>query len=127
MSRPTFIHSKVVYHDNSREYNIDARGRNLAEVLRACETEEIEQVQPEQPPTDQLKPKNHEDILPIPPEGKYGKVREYIQERCRFDKDFKAFIETHSRVELCERLTKEFGWLVDDNSLGRNINRNRRP
>lgn len=53
MSRPTFINSKVVYHDNSREYNIDARGRNLAEVLRACDAEEIEQIEDITPSTEQ--------------------------------------------------------------------------
>ena len=41
MSRPTFINSKVVYHDNSREYNIDARGKDLASVMRALEAEDI--------------------------------------------------------------------------------------
>jgi hypothetical protein len=33
------------YHDNSTEYNIDARGKDLAEVLRACQTEDITPVQ----------------------------------------------------------------------------------
>lgn len=42
MSRPTFINSNVVYHDNSKEYNIDARGNNLDAVLRACEAQDIQ-------------------------------------------------------------------------------------
>ena len=42
MSKPTFINSKVVYHDNSTEYNIDARGKDLASVIRACQTEDIQ-------------------------------------------------------------------------------------
>ena len=33
------------YHDNSTEYNIDARGKDLAEVLRACQTEDITPLQ----------------------------------------------------------------------------------
>lgn len=33
------------YHDNSTEYNIDARGKDLAEVLRACQTEDVSPVQ----------------------------------------------------------------------------------
>ena len=41
MSKPTFINSKVVYHDNSTEFNIDARGKDLASVIRACQTEDI--------------------------------------------------------------------------------------
>ena len=47
MSRPNFFNSKVVYHDNSREYNIDARGRDLASVLQACKANDIEPVQEE--------------------------------------------------------------------------------
>ena len=45
MSKPNFFQSNVVYHDNSTEYNIDARGNDLASVLRACEAEDIEAVQ----------------------------------------------------------------------------------
>ena len=63
--------------------------------------------------------------ISIPAEGKYTEVRRYIEERQLNDPDFKIFCETHSRVELCQRLTDEFGWVVDDHSLGRNINRNR--
>jgi|GEM_PF-5399434 len=29
------------YNDNSREYNIDARGRNLADVLRDCDADDV--------------------------------------------------------------------------------------
>lgn len=42
MSKPTFINSKVVYHDNSTEFNIDARGKDLASVIRACQTEDVQ-------------------------------------------------------------------------------------
>ena len=42
MSRPNFFNSKVVYHDNSREFNIDARGRDLSSILQACEAKDIE-------------------------------------------------------------------------------------
>ena len=52
MSRPNFFNSKVVYHDNSREYNIDARGRDLASVLQACEANDIEPVKEEKPDVD---------------------------------------------------------------------------
>ena len=45
MSRPTFINSKVVYHDNSKEYNIDARGKDLSSVIRACQAEDIVSVE----------------------------------------------------------------------------------
>ncbi len=46
MSKPTFINSKVVYHDNSTEYNIDARGKDLSAIIRACQTEDITTVSP---------------------------------------------------------------------------------
>lgn len=36
MSRPTFINSNVEYHDNSTEYNIDARGKDINTIMRAC-------------------------------------------------------------------------------------------
>lgn len=46
MSKPTFINSSVVYHDYSTEYHIDARGNDLASVLRACDANEVEDIQP---------------------------------------------------------------------------------
>ena len=30
------------YHDNSTEFNIDARGKDLASVIRACQTEDVQ-------------------------------------------------------------------------------------
>jgi len=67
-----------------------------------------------------------ESILPIPKEGKYTKVREYIKERSRFDEEFKTFVKEKSLRDLCSRLTKEFGWFVDEHSLGSNLNRHRK-
>ena len=64
-------------------------------------------------------------ILPIPKENKYTEVRRYIEERKRFDEEFKTFCINHSLRDLCARLTREFGWLVDENSLQKNLNRNR--
>ena len=66
------------------------------------------------------------DILGIPHEGKYTEVRRYIDERIRFDEEFREFVENNSRVALCKRLSEEFGWTVDQYALGRNINRNRK-
>lgn len=50
MSRPNFFNSKVVYHDNSTEYNIDARGKDLTSVLQTIQTEDVTPVEdkPEQ-------------------------------------------------------------------------------
>ena len=69
--------------------------------------------------------KTAQDILPTPREGNYTEVRKYIEERKRFDEEFKTFCVNHSLRDLCARLTNEFGWFVDENSLQRNINRNR--
>ena len=37
------------YHDNSTEYNIDARGKDLAAVMRAIDAQDITPVQEEKP------------------------------------------------------------------------------
>lgn len=65
------------------------------------------------------------EILSVPNKGKYSEVRKYIAERCRFDEEFKQFVASHTRVELCARLSNEFGWDVDEHALGVNMNRNR--
>ncbi len=49
MSKPVFIGSNVEYHDNSTEYNIDARGKDLAAVMRAIDAQDITPVQEEKP------------------------------------------------------------------------------
>ena len=42
MSKPVFNNSFIgSYTDNSREYNIDARGKDLATVLRALDAEDV--------------------------------------------------------------------------------------
>ena len=64
-----------------------------------------------------------ESVLDIPREGKYTEVRRYIEERKRFDTEFKSYCAEHSLRDLCHRLTNEFGWFVDENSLQRNLNR----
>lgn len=37
------------YNDNSKEYNIDARGKDLAAVMRTIDTEDIQPVEEEKP------------------------------------------------------------------------------
>ena len=59
-----------------------------------------------------------------PNPGDYNAVRVYIEERKQQDEPFKKYCNEHTRKQLCERLSEEFGWLVDDHSLGVNINRN---
>lgn len=58
-----------------------------------------------------------------PEEGDYNAVRVYIEQRKLKDEIFKNYCATHSRRELCDRLTDDFGWVVDDKSLGKNIQR----
>ena len=97
--------------------NINTSSVNVEELLRVLMNPE----QPEQPePETQVV-----DILPLPQKGKYSKVREYIKERSRFDAEFKTFVNERSLRDLCTRLSKEFGWFVDEHSLGSNLNRHR--
>ena len=60
----------------------------------------------------------------IPRKGDYNGVREYVEERIKYDEVFKQYCQTHTRKQLCQRLSDEFGWIVDSNSYGRNISRN---
>lgn len=110
------------YNDHSKEYHIDAKDGNVADVIRQLEAKE-EPVQTDR--YDLAEDIESEPILPVPQKDKYSQLRIYINERCRFDEEFKAFVDNHSRVDLCQRLSKEFGWFVDDHKLGVNINRHR--
>ena len=114
MSKPTFINSSVVYNDHSTEYNIDARGnKDVNALIRACNAVDVEPAKEEAAGKD----------IPIPEEGNYNAVREYIEERKKYDKVFMQYCKSHSRKKVCEFLSIEFGWDVDEHSLGANINR----
>jgi hypothetical protein len=106
----------INYNDHHKEVNINAENSNTAEIIRAFMNDnEIEDIQPEITNT---------NCIPIPQKGKYSEVRKYIEERKRSDEEFKQFCQYNSRRALCERLSKEFGWFVDEHSLGVNISRN---
>lgn len=62
--------------------------------------------------------------LPRPKESDYNGVREYIEKRKEQDDVFKEFCKSHTRKQVCEFLTMEFGWHVDAHNLGVNLNRN---
>lgn len=62
--------------------------------------------------------------IPRPKEGDYNAVREYIEKRKETDGVFKQYCLSHMRKQVCEFLSAEFGWVVDDHSLGVNISRN---
>ncbi len=61
----------------------------------------------------------------IPKEGDYNEVREYIKLRKEYDEDFRTYWDGHSLKQNCAYLSKEFKWLVDEHSLGANLNRHR--
>ena len=82
----------------------------------------VEDVQPIDEPQTSKSPK---DIWGIPQKGKYNQVRKYIEDRKQGDPEFKEYCMRHSLREICSYLTDEFGWFVDEHSLGANLNRNR--
>jgi len=61
--------------------------------------------------------------LTYPAEGDYNAVREYIEQRKQRDPIFLKYFKTHTRAQLCIRLTDEFGWVVDSHSLMVNMSR----
>lgn len=62
--------------------------------------------------------------LAHPKENDYNGVREYIEQRKAQDAVFKTYCKSHTRREVCARLSDEFGWTVDAHHLGVNIGRN---
>ena len=64
-------------------------------------------------------------VLQRPDENDYNGVREYIEQRKQTDEVFKTFCKNHTRTQLCEFLTMEFGWHVDAHHLGVNMGRNK--
>lgn len=63
------------YNDNSREYNIDARGKDLSSILKACETEEVTPVQE--------KPQNQEFFCRITKEAYEEGKAQYVENDLR--------------------------------------------
>ena len=109
MSRPTFINSNVVYHDNSTEYNIDARGKDAASVIRARETNNIESVQEE--PSDTIdsiiftkKAKKEGKEAAIiaalhkSVQGRNDKTRAFVQELQEWQKE--GYVDAHYNAKV---------------------------
>lgn len=63
--------------------------------------------------------------LQRPRENDYNAVREYIEKRKDTDSVFKNFCKSHTRKQVCDFLSDEFGWTVDAHHLGVNMGRNR--
>ena len=62
-----------------------------------------------------------DNVMPIPPEHNYVKVREYIIERCKYDKEFEKYFKAHKRTDFCDQLSLLFGWFVEPNALGKRM------
>ena len=106
------------FNDHHKEVTINGVS-NAAEIVRNFMADDVEPVKDEEPA-----PAEKPYTPPIPREGDYNGVRLYIEERKKYDQDFKTFCQNHNRKDLCSFLTKQFGWFVDDNSLCQNIRRN---
>ena len=67
-----------------------------------------------------------DNITPIPDNNasnKYTLTSVYIADRCQYDESFRKYYQGHELNVFCDQLTYIFGWLVDANSLGKNIHR----
>ena len=115
-----YINHIGTYNDHSKSLTINTTSTDLTSIIRSfmADNEEVA-------PIEETAPKKEQAYTPpIPREGDYNGVRLYIEERKKYDEQFKNFCLHHNRKELCTFLTKEFGWFVDDKSLGKNISRN---
>ena len=81
------------YHDNSTEYNIDARGKDLASVLRAALAEDVEPIQAE------------------PVQSPSGELFKYIHpsvtddnERLQIHREVVNLVQSLSLPEICKYL-----------------------
>lgn len=115
-----YINHIDTYNDNSKSITINGTSVNINDLVRSFMAEDVEPVEEHTQPA-----KTPKDIWGIPQKGKYNQVREYIEERKKGDPEFREFYKGHSLREICTYLTNEFGWFVDEHSLGANINRNR--
>ena len=67
-----------------------------------------------------------DNITPLPNQNarnRYTLTSLYIAERCRYDEPFRKYYQEHNLIVFSQQLTYIFGWFVDANALGKNINR----
>ena len=67
-----------------------------------------------------------DNITPIPDptaHNRYTLTSRYIADRCQYDEPFRKYYQDHDLIVFSQQLTYIFGWDVDANSLGKNINR----
>ena len=129
MSKPNIFNSNVDYHDNSKEYNIDARGKDLAEVIRACESDDIEDITPAEPAEEDIIDskiftkkaiKEHKEAVIIAAlkksvNGRKDKTRAFVDELQSWQDD--GYVDAHYNAkvmydELCKLLPISFGYEV---------------
>ena len=70
-----------------------------------------------------FEPEIYAQSVSHPVEGDYNAVREYVEKRKQIDTVFKQYCNSHTRAQLCERLSEEFGWSIDKKSYARNVQR----
>lgn len=115
----------VIGHMSGGTININNGTTSQPELKKdQAKTQQVEDITPAEPEP-KPEPKSPKDIWGIPQKGKYNQVREYIKDRKKGDPEFKEYCQNHSLREICAYLTDEFGWDVDEHSLGANLNRNR--
>ena len=67
-----------------------------------------------------------DNITPIPDpsvHNRYTLTSRYIADRCQYDEPFRKYYQDHDLIVFSQQLTYIFGWFVDANALGKNINR----
>lgn len=98
MSKPVFFNSKVVYHDNSHEYHINAKDADVADIVRAFLAE---------------------DVVPVPEEKPENKIEHfpYLTQKC-FDEKRVSTIE--AEIQAARKGTAEDMWrtLWNNENLG---------
>lgn len=113
-------------YNNCVIYNAEVYNTNTTNNYYSGQAQTTPEPQAQEPADEpEPQPQPAEDIWGIPRKGKYTEVRRYIDERKKGDPQFKDFCRNHSLRDLCAFLTEQFGWDVDEHSLGANLNRNR--
>ena len=132
MSKPVFNNSFIgSYTDNSREYNIDARGKDLSSILRAIDAEDITPSEDSPSVTSEFDSdisnsiiftkkakQEHKEVLIIQAlqksvQGRKDKTRAFVQELHDWQKQ--AYVDAHynARVmydELEKLIPVSFGY-----------------
>lgn len=123
----TYNYAPGALHFDIHNNNISVSASQIMDLVRSFVPEDIAvDSEPTCPVTANPSPASHAPSYkpPYPREGDYNSVREYVEERKKYDPIFLDYCKSHNRTQLCERLTDEFGWNVNVDSYGKNVNRN---